>query len=125
MKKSEEEDPNRWVDKYGRIWWKTATLPRRWWLLGTDIFWDEPGQVAAGTGGERGGGWRLLVVVVVFSQTRFRSVLWSRSSLTSLGWTGFNSALRGAEPRGVSLVVPFSDVIVFRTALLGTWTLFL
>ena len=40
-------------------------------------------------------------------------------------WTGFNSALRGAEPRGVGLVVPFSDVIVFRTASLGTWTIFL
>ena len=66
---SEEEDPNRWVDEHGRIWRKTATLPRRWWLLGTDIFWDEPGQVAAGDG-EGGGGWRLLVVVVVFSQDK-------------------------------------------------------
>ena len=39
--------------------------------------------------------------------------------------TRFHSALRAAEPRGVGLVVPFSDVSVFRTASLGTWTFFL
>ena len=121
---SEEEDPNRWVDEYRRIWRKTATLFRRWWLLGTDIFWDEPGLAAAGAGpGEEAAGvswWSSWCSL----RTRFCSVLWSRSSLTFLGWTGFNSALRGAEPWDVGLVVPFSDEIVFRTASLGTWTLF-
>ena len=60
------------------------------------------------------------------SRTRFCSVLWSRSLVTSLcSWTGFNSALRGAERRGVGLVVPLSDVIVFHTDSFGTWTFFL
>ena len=44
--------------------------------------------------------------------------------MTSLGLEGFNSALRGAEPRGVGLVVPFPDVIFFRTVSLGSCTLF-
>ena len=43
----------------------------------------------------------------------------------SASGTRFNSALRGAEPHGLGLEVPFSDVSVFRTASLGTWTLFL
>ena len=40
---SEDDDHGRWVGEYGRIWRRTAPSqwPRRWWLLGTDIFCDE------------------------------------------------------------------------------------
>ena len=44
---SEEEDPDRWVDEFGRKWWRSELFPGRWYLLGTgldvDIIWEEPG----------------------------------------------------------------------------------
>ena len=75
-----------------------------------------PGYAAAGAGGRGGveaaGGWRLAVGFVVFSRTRFCSVLWSRSP-----------SHRSAPCRksDVGLGAPFSDVTVCRTASL--WNL--
>ena len=70
-----------------------------------------------------GGGGR---VFYVFSQDKVLQRLVEQifGDFSASG-TRFHSALRGAEPHGVGLVVPFSDVSVFRTASLGTWTLFL
>ena len=45
---SEDEDPDRWRDKLGRLWMRSALNPRKWYLLGTgldvDIVWEEPGK---------------------------------------------------------------------------------
>ena len=47
---SEEEDPDMWVDEYGRRWFRSYQYPGTWRLLGTskdeDIFWEEPVRVA-------------------------------------------------------------------------------
>ena len=61
----------------------------------------------------------------VFSQDKVLQRLVEQIIVDFSGLDRVHSALRGAEPSGVSLVVPSSDVIVFRTASLGTRTLFL
>ena len=44
---SEEEDPDRWRDEFGRLRMRSALYPAKWYLLGTgldvDIVWEEPG----------------------------------------------------------------------------------
>ena len=44
---SEDEDPDRWRDELGRLWMRSALIPRKWYLLGTgldvDIIWEELG----------------------------------------------------------------------------------
>ena len=43
---SEEEDPDKWVDEFGRRWFRSEVYPGRWYLLDTDsgvLWWDEPG----------------------------------------------------------------------------------
>ena len=58
----EEEDPDRWIDEYGRTCWRSCAVPGRWCLLGTgmdvDIFWDESELGLVGFLGGRGGGFR-------------------------------------------------------------------
>ena len=71
------------------------------------------------------GGWRLLVVVVVFSHHKVLQRLVEQIIVDLSGPGQGSTALRGAEPRGVGLGAPFSDVTVYRTASLRTWTLFL
>ena len=43
----EEEDPDRWVDEFGRTWLGSELFPGTWYLLGTgldvDITWEEAG----------------------------------------------------------------------------------
>ena len=39
--------PGTWVDEQCRGWWKSDTVPGRWYLASSNesIFWDEPGKV--------------------------------------------------------------------------------
>ena len=80
--------PEEWVDEYGRTWLATGWFSSEVVVARPrheDVFWDVPNRaVAAG----RAGG--------IFKAA-------------SHGCAAFC----GAESRGVSLVVPFSDVIVF------------
>ena len=50
---SEEEDPDRWVDEYGRLWQRSVLFLRRWQLLGTGmaeaIYWHQPGWGSLGS----------------------------------------------------------------------------
>ena len=44
---SEEEDPDKLVDEFGRRWFRSEVFPGRWFLLCTSsdgvVWWDEPG----------------------------------------------------------------------------------
>ena len=50
--KSEEEDPDLWVDEYGRRWYRSYLYPEKWGLGFTgkdvDIYWEEPGWGSLG-----------------------------------------------------------------------------
>ena len=65
----EEEDPDRWVDEFGRKWLRSELFPGRWNLLSTgldvDIIWEEPGLDCWGaTRGASDDGVRLLLLVL-------------------------------------------------------------
>ena len=49
----EEEDPDRWVDEFGRKWLRLELFSARWYLLGTgldvDIIWEDRGATWGAT----------------------------------------------------------------------------
>ena len=65
------------------------------------------------------------MVVVVFSQDKVLQRLVSRSSSTFLGLHRVQHHVSWSRTVERGSGVPVSDVTVFRTASLGTWTLFL
>ena len=42
----EGQYPDTWIDEQCRGWWRSDTVPKRWYLTGSNesIFWDEPGK---------------------------------------------------------------------------------